>query len=49
MFKLIDRETKDVFLMRNGKPFLYSTKGLAQQGKSALEGHHKVKLAIVPA
>ena len=49
MFKLLNRETKEVFLMRDGKtPFLYSTLKLASQGKSSLELHHKVKLQIVP-
>jgi len=50
MFKLINRETKEVFLMRDEKtPFTYSSKALAQQGKASLELHHKVKLAVVPA
>ena len=45
MFKLEDASGTTI-KMKNGKPFLYSTKALAQQGKRILEGERKIALVV---
>lgn len=48
MFKLIDKAGKTV-LMKNGKPFLYTTDWTAKLGKRFLESERKTTLKVVPA
>lgn len=45
MFKLVD-SSGNTILMRDGKPFLYSTKATAQMGKRILEGERRTTLTI---
>ena len=47
-FKLLDKSGKP-FLMKNGEPFIYTTKQTAQMGKKFLEAERKTVLKVVPA
>lgn len=48
-FTLVTKEDRQIVRMKNGEPFVYSTKALAQIGKRALENDRSVGLIIVPA
>lgn len=39
---------KELHTMKNGKPFIYSSKELANRGKVLLENSQKVRLTVVP-
>lgn len=48
MFKLIDTEGRPA-LMKNGEPFIYTSKETARTGKRVLEADRKVILRITTA
>lgn len=48
MFKLLTEEGT-ALLMKNGEPFIYTNKKLAQMGKKFIEADRKVTLKIVPS
>lgn len=48
MFRLFDKNGKPV-LMKNGSPFQYSSRVLAQLGKRLLEGERKEPLVVAAA
>ncbi len=48
MYKLLDKAGRPV-LMKNGKPFIYTTDWTARLGKKFLEAERKTVLKVVPA
>lgn len=46
MFRLKDTKTGQFLLNREGKPFEYSTRALAQLGKTALEAKLDTKITV---
>lgn len=48
MFALRRVSDKTLHTMKNGKPFLYSSKELANRGKVLLEGNTRIRLTVVP-
>lgn len=47
MFNLLDEEGQTL-LMRDGTPFVYTSKKLAQLGKRFIESDRKIALKVVP-
>jgi hypothetical protein len=45
MYKLVNKKGRDV-LMKNGTPFIYTTKHTAELGKKILEKRRKERLTI---
>lgn len=48
MFKLLDK-AGNVILMKNGKPFIYTSRALAQMGRKLLEAERKTSLSVISA
>lgn len=46
MFKLFDKDGNAI-LMKNGKPFVYTSRSLAHLGKRLLEGERKESFVVV--
>lgn len=48
-FTLVTKDDRQIVRMKNGEPFVYSSRELAKIGKRALENDRKVSLLVVPA
>ncbi len=48
MFALRRVSDKALHTMKNGQPFLYSSKELAHRAKVLLEGNLRIRLTVVP-
>lgn len=48
-FTLVTKDDRQLVRMKNGEPFVYSSRELAKIGKRALENDRKVSLLIVAA
>lgn len=48
-FTLVTKDDRQIVRMKNGEPFVYTTRELAKIGKRALENERKVALLVVSA
>lgn len=48
MFTLRRLSDNELHTMKNGEPFIYSSKELANRGKVLIEGNTRIRLKVVP-